>query len=362
MKRPTENPAPSRRAPRVLAIESSCDETACAIVEGLEVRSSVIATQIEVHADFGGIVPELASRHHLSAVIPVIESALKDAGISSIAAEIDAIAVTRGPGLVGALLVGVQVGRGLAAATGLPLLGIHHMEGHLFSAFIGDSERQSRPFAPHLALLVSGGHSELVDVRGLGDYRILGATRDDAVGEAFDKVAKMVGLGYPGGPVIDRLATEGDATAITFPRAMLRDRKNLEFSFSGLKTAVMVHLEEHGQPNSRAELADLCASFQAAVVDVLVTKTRRARARIGRDRVHVVGGVSANRGLRAAIEAAGLEDSFSVAVPPLRYCGDNAAMIAAAGAARFAVLKSAPPEVSVLASIALDDPAMELPL
>ena len=362
MTKPVQNSSSSRRPPRILALESSCDETACAIVDGLEVRASVIATQIEVHADFGGIVPELASRYHLSAVIPVIEAALEEAGIQSIAAEIDAIAVTQGPGLVGALLVGVQVARGLAAATGLPLLGIHHMEGHLFSAFIGDSERQSRPFEPHLALLVSGGHSELVDVRGLGDYKILGATRDDAVGEAFDKVAKMVGLGYPGGPVIDRLAAEGDATAIAFPRAMLRDRKNLEFSFSGLKTAVLVHLEKYGQPGSRAELADLCASFQAAVVDVLVTKTRRARVITGRDRVHVVGGVSANRGLRAAIEVAGLEDSFSVAVPPLRYCGDNAAMIAAAGAARFAALKIVPPEVSVLASLPLDDPSMGLPL
>jgi len=345
------------RRPRVLALESSCDETACSIVEGLDVLSSVIATQIEVHADFGGIVPELASRHHLSAVIPVIEAALEEAKIADLSS-LDAIAVTDGPGLVGALLVGVQVARGLAAATGVPLFGVHHMEGHIFSAFLGDAQRDSLPFSPHLALLVSGGHSELVDVRGLGDYTILGATRDDAVGEAYDKVAKMVGLGYPGGPVIDRLAAEGDPTAIAFPRAMLRERKNLEFSFSGLKTAVLVHLETHGQPQSRSELADLCASFQAAVVEVLVTKTRRARARLGSDRVHVVGGVSANRGLREAIHAAGESDGFAVSVPPLRYCGDNAAMIGAAAAARIAA--GVRGSVSVTASIALDDPRIQL--
>lgn len=355
---PVPAPASQHRPARVLAIESSCDETACAIVEGLEVRASVVATQIEVHASFGGIVPELASRHHLSAVIPVIEATLVKAGVTDLR-DLDAIVVTDRPGLVGALLVGVQVGRGLAAATGLPLLGVHHMEGHIFSPFLGDEQRSSEPFTPHLALLVSGGHSELVHVRGLGDYEILGATRDDAVGEAFDKVAKLVGVGYPGGPVIDRLAKEGDPAAIAFPRAMLRDRKNLEFSFSGLKTAVLVHIEEHGQPSSRAELADLCASFQAAVVDVLVAKTRRARARVGASRVHVVGGVSANSALRAAIEAAAIEDGFAVSVPALRYCGDNAAMIGAAGAARFAA--GVRGGVSVAASVPLDDPSMVLP-
>lgn len=341
----------------MLALESSCDETACAVVEGLEVRSSVVASQIAVHAEFGGIVPELASRHHLSAVIPVIERALDEAGLRGFDA-LDALAVTDGPGLVGALLVGVQVARGLAAATGLPLFGVHHMEGHIFSAFLGDAERPATPFVPHLALLVSGGHSELVDVGGLGDYRILGATRDDAVGEAYDKVSKLLGLGYPGGPVIDRLAAEGDPEAIAFPRAMLQRRDNLEFSFSGLKTAVLVHIEENGQPRSRAELADLCASFQAAVVEVLVTKARRARTKVGRDRIHVVGGVSANRALRAAMAAAGEAEGFAVVSPPLRYCGDNAAMIAAAAAARLAA--DASPEVDVRASVALDDPTMRL--
>lgn len=358
---PTTSPAPASAAPptrpRVLAIESSCDETACAIVDGFEVRASVVASQIEVHARFGGIVPELASRHHLTAIVPVIEEAMERAGVASFA-ELDALAVTDGPGLVGALLVGVQAARGIAAATELPLLGIHHMEGHIFSALLGDHERAARSFEPHLALLVSGGHSELVDVRGLGDYAILGATRDDAAGEAFDKVSKMLGLGYPGGPIIDRLAAEGDPAAIAFPRAMLSDSKNLEFSFSGLKTAVLVHIEEHGQPASRGHLADICASFQAAVVDVLVTKARRARARVGRRRIHVVGGVSANRGLREAFAAAAVADGFELEIPPLRYCGDNAAMIAAAAAARIAA--GARPRVDVAASVALDDPRLSL--
>ncbi|MEZ4448577.1 MAG: tRNA (adenosine(37)-N6)-threonylcarbamoyltransferase complex transferase subunit TsaD [Nannocystaceae bacterium] len=344
-------------APRVLAIESSCDETACAVVEGSRVRSSVVASQVEIHARFGGIVPELASRHHLGDVVPVIEEAVERAGLRSFA-ELDALAVTDGPGLVGALLVGVQVARGIAAATGLPLHGIHHMEGHIFSGLLGDAEREPIPLEPHLALLVSGGHTELVDVRGLGDYHILGATRDDAAGEAFDKVAKTLGLGYPGGPIIDRLAAEGDPRAIDFPRAMLADPRSDEFSFSGLKTAVLVHVERHGMPASRQALADLCASFQAAVVEVLVTKARRARARLGHTRVQIAGGVAANRGLREALVAAGEADGFAVLCPPIRYCGDNAAMIGAAAAARVAA--GARPHVEVLASVAVDDPKLKL--
>ena len=350
-----------RRAARVLAIESSCDETAAAVVEGSWVRASVVASQVAVHAPFGGIVPELASRHHLAAIVPVIESALEEAGFGGPDGlrELDALAVTEGPGLVGALLIGVQVARGLAAATGLPLYGVHHMEGHVFSAFLGDPELPAADFEPHLALLVSGGHTELCAVDGVGRYRILGSTRDDAVGEAFDKVAKLLGLPYPGGPVIDRLAAEGDPAALALPRAMLSDPSSLEFSFSGLKTAVLVHLEMAGPPSSRQALADLCASFQAAVVDVLVAKVRRARARIGARRVHVVGGVSANRALRAALTAAAAADGFTFVAPPLRYCGDNAAMIGAAAAARIAA--GAPPGVSVHTSAALDDPRVHLP-
>jgi N6-L-threonylcarbamoyladenine synthase len=340
---------------RVLAIESSCDETACAVIDGMQVRSSVVSSQVEIHARFGGVVPELASRHHLDSITPVIRAAIEAAGLSptKLADELDAIAVTDSPGLVGALLVGVQAARGLALATGLPLFGIHHMEGHLFSAFLDRPE----PFVPHLALLVSGGHTELVEVRGLGDYEILGATRDDAAGEAFDKVAKLLGLPYPGGPVIDRLAGEGNPEAVDLPRAML-NRPDFDFSFSGLKTAVAVHLERHGQPSSRAELCDLCASFRAAVVDVLVAKTCRARIERGLDRVHVVGGVAANAGLRERFEAAAAAQGFTLVAAPLRYCGDNAAMIGAAAASRFDL--GCEPSVDVDSSVAIDDPRLHI--
>ncbi|MEX1363631.1 MAG: tRNA (adenosine(37)-N6)-threonylcarbamoyltransferase complex transferase subunit TsaD [Nannocystaceae bacterium] len=342
--------------PRILAIESSCDETAAAVVQGSDVRSSVVRSQIEIHGRFGGVVPELASRHHLGAVVPVVDEALQAAGLT--VRDLDAIAVTEGPGLVGALLVGVQMARGLATALGRPLIGVHHMEGHLMSAFLGDDTRPARPFAAHVALLVSGGHTELVDVAGLGRYRMLGATRDDAAGEAYDKVAKLLGLGYPGGPVIDRLAAEGDPEAVDFPRAMA-DRRTLDLSFSGLKTAVRVHVDRQGPPDSRQALADLCASFQAAVVDVLVLKARRAVAQAGRDRLHIVGGVAANAGLRRAAEQAAAKHGFTFEAVPLRYCGDNAAMIGAAAAARLAAGLAAPPEVHT--SLALDDPRMQAP-
>lgn len=341
--------------PRILAIESSCDETACAVVEGLFVRASVVASQVEIHAQFGGVVPELASRHHLTAVVPVVREALAQAGVNFLKDEIDAIAVTEGPGLVGAVLVGVQVARGLALTTGLPLIGVHHMEGHVVSPFLGDTEREPGEFAPHLALSVSGGHSELVHVRALGDYAILGRTRDDAAGEAFDKAAKLLGLGYPGGPVIDTLAGEGDPTAVAFPRAMLTERDNLEFSFSGLKTAVAVYVDQHGQPSSRQQLADVCASFQAAVVDVLIAKLRHARRKTGASLVTIVGGVSANRGLRTKLAEAAAADGFSFRMPPLRYCGDNAAMIGGAAALRVAAGRVPAQAVEVYASRGLDE-------
>jgi len=343
-------------ATTVLAIESSCDETACAVVQGMQVRSSVVASQVGVHSHFGGVVPELASRHHLSGIVPVVCEALTRAGVAH-ARDCDAIAVTEGPGLVGALLVGVQLARGLACAVERPLYGIHHMEGHLFSAFLGDQDRHAEAFEPHVALLVSGGHTELVHVHGLGDYTILGATRDDAAGEAFDKVAKLLGLGYPGGPIIDRLADEGDPCAYAFPRAML-DRDNFEFSFSGVKTAVLVRVEQAGALSSRAQLADVCASFRRAVVDVLIEKARRAVAKVGVPRLHVVGGVAANRGLRVALEQVAAEDGFALRIPPLRYCGDNAAMIGAAAAARYAAKARA--DVVVHASLALDDPRIRM--
>jgi N6-L-threonylcarbamoyladenine synthase len=342
---------------RVLAIESSCDETAAAVVADNVVRASVVRTQIEVHAKFGGVVPELASRHHLGAVVPVVRRALADAGLAGFH-ELDALAVTEGPGLVGALLVGMQCARGLAIATGLPLVGVHHMEGHIFSAVLGDDRLPAREMEPHVALLVSGGHTELVVVEGLGRYRILGSTRDDAAGEAFDKAAKLLGLGYPGGPVVDRLAGEGNPRAIDFPRGMI-DRDGYDFSFSGLKTALLVHLETHGQPDSHAALADVCASFQAAIVDVLVHKARKAVRATKLAALHVVGGVAANRGLRTAAEAAGAVDGFAVVCPPIRYCGDNAAMIAAAGAAR--VNAGWPASTDLHTTLAIDDARMRVP-
>ncbi len=336
---------------RVLAIESSCDETACAVVDGSQVRASIIASQIEIHARFGGVVPELASRHHLNAVVDVVERARVAAGI--VWEDLDALAVTEAPGLVGALLVGVQMARGLALATGLPLHGVHHMEGHLFSAVLGDDRQAAMPFVPHVALLVSGGHTELVDVAGLGRYRLLGATRDDAAGEAFDKGAKLLGLGYPGGPIIDRLADEGDPNAFAFPRGML-SREGFEFSFSGLKTALLVHLQRQGQPSTRNELVDLCASFRQAIVDVLIDKARKAMIATGRDRLHIVGGVAANAGLRRQADALASSAGITVVTPALRYCGDNAAMIAAAASARIDAGLAA--GVDVQAATALDDP------
>jgi N6-L-threonylcarbamoyladenine synthase len=309
----------------VLGLESSCDETAAAVVaDGRDVRSDVIASQVEVHAPYGGVVPELASRAHIVHVVPVLRAALDQAGVTL--DDIEGIAVTRGPGLVGALLVALQTAKAVAYARGLPLVGVHHLEGHLSAVYL---EENPPPF-PHLALVVSGGHTSLIRVDDHGALHEIGATRDDAAGEAFDKVAKLVGLGYPGGVVIDRLARQGDPGAVPLPRAMTGKHTGDDFSFSGLKTAVLNHVRGHGVPQGQA-LADLCASFQAAVVEVLVRKTRKAARREGLGHVQVCGGVAANSLLRAEMRRAGEEDDFAVYVPPPRRCTDNAAMIAAAG-------------------------------
>jgi N6-L-threonylcarbamoyladenine synthase len=328
----------------VLGIETSCDETAASVVEdGRRVRSDVVASQILVHAEYGGVVPEVASRQHLATIAPVLRRAVADAGLTF--AELDGIAVTCGPGLVGALLVGVETAKALAYALGKPLVGVNHLAGHLAAVFLDDPA----PFAsagpppfPHLALLVSGGHTALIRVDAPGATRLLGSTRDDAAGEAFDKVGKMLGLGYPGGVVVDKLSTTGNARAYALPRA-LPGRDDLDFSFSGLKTAVSTLLAARARPNSAsagavqaaapegAELADLCASFQAAVVDVLVRKSRRALVLQGCKDLIVCGGVAANRGLRAGLAAAAAEDSFRLYIPPPKRCTDNASMIAAAG-------------------------------
>jgi N6-L-threonylcarbamoyladenine synthase len=315
---------------RVLGIESSCDETAAAVVEdGRVALSDVVASQNEVHARYGGVVPELASRAHILNVVPVVQAALDRAGMTL--DQIDGIAVTNAPGLVGALLVGLQTAKSIAWVTGKPLVGVHHLAGHLTAIYL----EPDPPPMPHLALIVSGGHTSLVQVNGHGELHELGATRDDAAGEAFDKGAKLLGLGYPGGAVIDKLAASGNPAAVAFPRSMTAGEHGADFSFSGLKTALLHHVRAHGVPDGQA-LADLCASYQAAIVEVLVRKTRRAARKHGLAHVQVCGGVAANQGLRAALRKAGEEDGFRVYIPPPARCTDNAAMIAAAGYHRLA--------------------------
>ncbi|MEO8843237.1 MAG: tRNA (adenosine(37)-N6)-threonylcarbamoyltransferase complex transferase subunit TsaD [Kofleriaceae bacterium] len=310
---------------RVLGIESSCDETAAAIVEdGVRALSDVVASQNEVHARYGGVVPELAARAHILNVVPVVQVALERAGCAL--EELDGIAVTNAPGLIGGLLVGLQTAKALAWVTKLPLVGVHHLEGHVSAVYL----EPDPPPLPHLALIVSGGHTSLVRVDDHGVMIDLGRTRDDAAGEAFDKGAKLLGLGYPGGAVLDKLAATGDPSALTFPRSMTLEEHGNDFSFSGLKTALLHHVRAHGLPEGQA-LADLCASYQAAIVEVLVRKTRRAARKHDLHHVQVCGGVAANSGLRAAIRAAGAEDGFRVYIPPPARCTDNAAMIAAAG-------------------------------
>ena len=310
---------------RVLGIETSCDETAAAIVEdGRRVLSDVVSTQIDIHRRWGGVVPELASRNHVVQVMPVVDEALRRADVGPDG--IDAVAVTSGPGLVGALLVGVQVAKSLALAWGKPLVSVNHLEGHLVAAFLADPP----PAFPFLGLVVSGGHTSLYAARAFGDYGLLGQTRDDAAGEAFDKGAKLLGLPYPGGIAIDRLAKEGDASAIRFPKAIVKGAE-LDFSFSGLKTALLHHVKKHGVPQGRA-LADLCASYQEAIVRALVEKAFRAARRLQLPRVVLSGGVAANSRLRAAFAArAGEYEGMDVFLPAPRLCTDNAAMIAVAG-------------------------------
>jgi N6-L-threonylcarbamoyladenine synthase len=321
----------------VLGIESSCDETAAAVVdERGRVRSDVVRSQAELHAPYGGVVPELASRDHMRAITIVISEALLRAGAKL--DDMDGIAVTAHPGLSGALLVGVQAAKGIAWATGLPIVAVDHLVGHLLAVFLERPETPSaRPQFPFVALLASGGHTAIYRVDGprAAEIRELGATRDDAAGEAFDKVAKVLGLGYPGGPIVDRLAANGDPSRIKIPTPMAR-RDSLEFSFSGLKSFVARHVSEHGRPSDPARVADFCAAFQRAVVRSLVSKTVRAARAEGVGAVVLAGGVAANRGLRVAAAQACTEAGLSLFVPPASSCTDNAAMIAYAGALRLA--------------------------
>ena len=304
----------------VLGIETSCDETAAALVlGGNDVVSNVVSTQVDLHSDFGGVVPEIASRAHLDVLNPVISRAIVEAGIDE--DRIDAVACTVGPGLIGALLVGVSAAKALAMAWDVPFVGVNHMEAHLYAASLEDPTLEF----PLLVLLVSGGHTMLVDMQGHGRYRLVGQTIDDAAGEAFDKVARFLDLGYPGGPAIDRAALDGDPEAIRFPRAMMDD--GFDFSFSGLKTSVMSYVRKHPDVSS----SDVAASFQAAVVDVLVTKARRAAAVTGATGIVLGGGVAANSLLREEILGACEQDGIQGFLPSRAMCTDNAAMIAAAG-------------------------------
>ncbi len=311
--------------PVILGIESSCDDTGAAVIEGRELRSNVTASQM-VHQRYGGVVPELASRAHQRVIVPVVREALEQAHTSL--ENIDAVAVTYGPGLAGSLLVGLSFAKGLALGRRLPLIGVNHLEGHMYSVFLA----KETPSFPYLCLTVSGGHTQLALVKAPFNHVLLGQTRDDAAGEAFDKIAKLLELPYPGGPQIDRLAKEGDPRFHRFPRARL---EGYDFSFSGLKTSVLYYLNRHA-PEARKELlqthrADIAASVQAAIVDVLLEAIERAVVETGVREVAIVGGVSANSELRERAHILAEKKGFSLYIPPLPYCMDNAAMIAMAG-------------------------------
>jgi N6-L-threonylcarbamoyladenine synthase len=327
---------------RILAIETSCDETAAAVIEnGRALLASTVASQMDIHARYGGVYPEVAARQHVLSILPVIEETLAKAHLAL--SDLNAIAATRGPGLAGSLVVGLNAAKGLALGAGLPLVGVNHLEGHIYSAWVYNAEESPppKPKFPLLALLVSGGHTELNLMKAHLSYKRLGATLDDAAGEAFDKVARLLGLPYPGGPSIQKAAEEGDPTAFKFPRAWLDGTWN--FSFSGLKTAVLK--ESKKLAGNRLPVADLAASFQAAVVDVLFNKTLKAAREFNVKQIIVGGGVSANKPLRDSFMA---QTKFPVNIPSLSLCTDNAAMIAAAGYFRYALGHTDGLEIDIL--------------
>ncbi len=340
---------------RVLGIETSCDETAAAVVEnGRHILSNIVSSQVPIHQPYGGVVPELASRAHVETVQAVVEAALKGQSARGVVPfpknlPVDIVAVTVGPGLVGSLLVGKVVAEMLAWVYKKPIVGVNHLEGHLLSILPGHPDLEP----PYLAVVVSGGHTELVHVINYGKYHVLGRTRDDAAGEAFDKVSRILGLGYPGGPAIDRLAHKGNPKAVNFPRALMGD--GFEFSFSGLKTSVVYHLRDHPEIlASKKKVADICASFQAAVVDVLVTKAVAAADKLGLKHIAVCGGVAANTGLREGFAAHGKKHKIHMASPLL--CTDNGVMIAVAGYYKHchAPHKHEPEPLSVDSTLAIE--------
>mgnify|MGYP002619961372 CR=1 FL=1 len=324
--------APRSGGPVVLAIESSCDETAAAVLTGThELRSSVVHSQVALHAPYGGVVPELASRNHVAVIRSVIRAALEQAGVG--VSDVAGVAVTRGPGLIGSLLVGVEAAKGFAQGLQKPLVGVHHLEGHVCAGQLGVTEESDALQWPAMALLVSGGHTSLVAVHRAGSYETVGRTIDDAAGEAFDKLSKWMGLGYPGGAVIDRLAESGDPSAFVFPRPLLR-RDSHDFSFSGVKTAALYALGERVLTLGEQERADVCASYREAICEVLVRKLFRAAEAFGMRHVVVSGGVACNRRLRAMVHEEARRRGWRVSLPPGDLCTDNAAMIGAAAYGR----------------------------
>jgi N6-L-threonylcarbamoyladenine synthase len=319
----------------ILGIETSCDETSSAVVREGELLSNVTVAQL-LHSNYGGVVPELASRDHQRRIVPIVDEALKKAGVTT--HQLDGVSAVYGPGLVGAILVGLSFGKSMALGLGVPFVGVDHMEAHVLSNLLGDP----KPSFPFINLTVSGGHTQLVMVRGPLEYQLLGQTKDDAAGEAFDKVAKMLGLGYPGGPIVDKLAAGGNPAFVDFPRSRL-EGGSLDFSFSGLKTSVLYYLRKIGFSTAAAKvkeanpgaydefLADICASFQAAVVDVLIEKTLGAARRFNVKEVAIAGGVAANSELRKRMTAAASDIGFRVFIPKFEFCTDNGAMVAMAG-------------------------------
>jgi len=332
------------KSARILAIETSCDETACAILEnGRALLSSVVASQMEIHARYGGVFPEVASRQHVLSIMPVVQQALAQARLSL--SDVDAIAVTQGPGLAGSLIVGMNMAKGMALALDKPLVGVNHLEGHIYSSWVYEAgdHKPPAPQFPLMALLVSGGHTELNLMTDHLTYQRLGATLDDAAGEAFDKVARLLDLPYPGGPSIQREAEEGDPNRFNFPRAWLDGTWN--FSFSGVKTSVLYEVNDLKKRSNNIPVHDLAASFQKAVVDVLFKKTMDAARKYGAKEILIAGGVSANRALRQAFKA---QTEFPVHIPPLALCTDNAAMIGAAGYFRYALGHASAMDIDVL--------------
>jgi N6-L-threonylcarbamoyladenine synthase len=313
----------------LLAIESSCDETAAAVLQdGINLLSSVVDSQIQVHSPYGGVVPELASRRHIETIYPVVEQALKEASVRL--DQLDAIAVTQGPGLVGSLLIGMSFAKAIAYVENLPCIGVDHMAGHLLSIFLGNNH----PSFPYIALVASGGHSSLFLAEDPLSYKLIGQTRDDAAGEAFDKVSKLLGLGYPGGPIIAEKAEKGRPEAISFPRAWL-ENDSLDLSFRGLKTAVVNYVNKANQKEEELHIPDICASFQEAVVDVLVEKAITAAQKSSVSQIGLAGGVGANQRLREHLTSRGKDEDIEIFLPPKHFCTDNAAMIAVAGYHRY---------------------------